>query len=110
MMTVFEILKNSGVVPGSIAISTTGHDKKRIYIVISVENKIAGLSDGNYRGYGNQKRKRVSHLKLIGILHDTEQKLDYLSRNDDSKEKDKHIRKWIREFITANPKTGEEKL
>ncbi|MHB1483287.1 MAG: KOW domain-containing RNA-binding protein [Saccharofermentanales bacterium] len=109
MITVFELLKNSGIMPGSIVISTAGHDKGRIYLVISVEDKIAYLCDGIYRGSANPKKKRVSHLKLAGSIRDAQRKMAGMAEDAKEEFKDQLIQGWIMEFLDEYDKQGKEK-
>lgn len=99
---VFELLKNKGIETGSIVVSKAGHDKGRVYIVFAVENKMALIGDGAYRSRNNPKKKRTTHLKKIGILKNTEQKLDKLAKITDETSQNEIIQKWIMEFIDVN--------
>ena len=108
--TVFELLKNSGIISGSIVISTAGHDRNRIYLVLTVVNKIAYVCDGVYRTYGNPKMKRVSHLKQIGLINDILIKSGQLTKADETGLKDKIIRECVIEFINEYKQAGKEKL
>lgn len=45
--------------------SKAGHDKGRLYVILSEENDIYYLSDGKYRGVDNPKKKKTKHVQPI---------------------------------------------
>lgn len=51
--------------PGFIVQSRAGHDKDRIYVIISVEDEFCYLADGDYRKLENCKKKRNKHIKFL---------------------------------------------
>lgn len=108
--TFFDLLKNSGIVSGSIVISTAGHDKNRIYTVLRVDDKIAFVCDGVYRIYENPKKKRVTHLKQIGMINDMRENSDQSDIADVIELKNRLVQRWISEYIKENKQSGKEKL
>lgn len=62
---VFEVLKNEGIEPGMIVVSTAGHDKNKVYLVLECKEKIAYVVNGLNRGFDYPKKKRVRHLRVI---------------------------------------------
>lgn len=52
-----------GIKEGSLVVSTKGHDKERLYIVIKLSNNTAYCVDGSYKNLNNPKKKNVKHLK-----------------------------------------------
>lgn len=98
----FDMLKNNGIVPGSIVLSKAGHDVHRIYIVISVENKMALLADGLRKNRIHPKKKRVTHLKALGILPDRKSRLHELGHLDSESGQNRLIQEWLLEISTEN--------
>jgi hypothetical protein len=50
---------------GYFAISLAGHDKGRIYMIVSEEGEMLGLCDGIRRPMGNPKYKKKKHVQII---------------------------------------------
>jgi hypothetical protein len=50
--------------PSHIVKSLAGHDKDRIYHVLSLDNGYAALTDGKVRHLANPKRKQLKHLSF----------------------------------------------
>ena len=50
---------------GMFAVSTAGHDKGRMYLVIKEEGDSVYLVDGNLRTLENPKKKKKKHLQII---------------------------------------------
>ena len=53
---------------GCYAVTTAGHDKGRIYIVIDESETCFLLSDGKLRGLSKLKRKNRKHVQVIKKL------------------------------------------
>ena len=100
--TILELIRNHGINTGDIVISTAGHDINHIYIVFSVNNKIAQIGDGILKNSIHPKNKRVTHLKAIGVLKDIQNKTCQLSKTYDSDGQNKLIEEWIAEFLYEN--------
>ena len=96
-VTVFELMKNHGVLPGSVVLSKAGRDIHRMYIVLSVTDKIALMADGMQRCVSNPKKKRVTHLKTIGLLADWENRSMQLESLQDEPDRNKRIQEWLLE-------------
>lgn len=99
---VFERIRNNGIIEGDIVLSKAGHDNNRIYTVLSVENKIAFIADGDKRKVCCPKKKRVTHLKVIGSLHHREARLAELSETQAETDQNKMVQNWISEFLTEH--------
>lgn len=58
---------------GSIAVSLAGRDKGRVFIIVGVldENHVL-IADGRKRKIEKPKRKKLKHLRAVGIA-DTEE-------------------------------------
>ncbi len=67
-VTVFAAMQNQGCTEGQLAVSRAGHDQGRIYLIIQIDQNFALCADGDYRTYEHPKRKRISHLRLLGSL------------------------------------------
>lgn len=109
--TVFDLLKNNGVLPGNIVLSKAGHDINRMYVVLSVEDKIAFLANGIQKNKNHPKKKRVTHLKTIGMLDGRKQRIDKLELLHNEPDQNKLIQKWLLEIMTefrANKKREEQ--
>ncbi len=50
---------------GMFAISLAGHDKGRMYVIISQEDEYVYLADGNCRPIEKPKKKKKKHIQLI---------------------------------------------
>lgn len=109
-ITVFDLLKNRGILSGSIVLSKAGHDVNNMYIVLSVENKMALLVDGILKNEIHPKKKRVTHLKTIGILDNKEQRINQLKSTSGEPDQNKLIQEWFLEILTEhrnNKKKGD---
>lgn len=49
--------------------SLAGHDKGALLCVMEVEGEFLLLADGKHRRVANPKRKRASHVELVGVSH-----------------------------------------
>ena len=99
-ITVFDLLKNSGILPGSIVLSKAGHDTGRVYIVLSVDNKMALIVDGIHNNIIHPKKKRVTHLKPIGTLDFKEQRINQLISTNNEDDQNRLVQEWILEILT----------
>ncbi len=50
---------------GYFAISLAGHDKGRIYMIVSEDGDMLGLCDGSYRPMNNLKYKKKKHVQMM---------------------------------------------
>ncbi|MBQ9155841.1 MAG: hypothetical protein IJ137_03575 [Eubacterium sp.] len=50
---------------GFFAVSLCGHDKGRLYMIVSEEGESVGLADGIHRGLANPKKKKKKHVQMI---------------------------------------------
>ncbi len=107
--TVFDIIKNKGISAGAIAVSTAGHDKNIVYLIVFCENRLARAVNGFNRGFSNPKTKRVSHLKQIGRISDADAVIDRLKSIKSNTEQNTAIKKNINEaIITKQKEQGKE--
>ncbi len=58
------------ILKGMVVRSIKGHDKKRFYLVINIENDYAFISDGKTRRSEKPKKKNVKHLSKTNIFVD----------------------------------------
>lgn len=97
--SVFEIMKSSGILPGTVVISMAGHDEGRIYLVISRTDKIVRVADGRVRTAGNAKIKRATHLKALGAIPQPDELIDKLAITAGEEDKNILIRNSINCFF-----------
>ena len=57
---------------GYFAASLCGHDKGRLYMVVSEEEDMVGLCDGIHRCLANPKRKKKKHVQMIRSVRTAE--------------------------------------
>lgn len=50
---------------GKFAYSKAGHDKGKLYVIISCEDKYVYLADGRYKTMAAPKKKSVKHIQII---------------------------------------------
>ena len=48
---------------GQIVYSKSGHDKGKIFIILSVEGEYVYLADGKCRSFEKPKRKKIKHIQ-----------------------------------------------
>lgn len=101
MIRIFDAIRQKGLKPGSVVVSTAGHDKLNVYLVIEVEGKFAWLTDGRLKPLEKQKKKNVAHIRQIGQLEDS-QKLDEARRLPEPGQRNAAVRDIINEFIEQN--------
>ncbi len=68
--------------------SVAGHDKDKLYCVLSLESGFAFLVNGKTRKMDNPKRKSIKHLQVLPVSKSNE--VDFQS--------DKKIRRLLREI------------
>ena len=72
----------------SVVKSVAGHDKDKLYCVLSSENGFAFLVNGKTKKMSNPKRKNIKHLEVLPV-----------SKFDDADfQSDKKIRRLLREI------------
>ncbi len=52
--------------PGRLARSLAGHDKDRVYVILSEDGPWLLLSDGRLRPLEKPKKKKKMHVQLMG--------------------------------------------
>lgn len=50
---------------GKFAISTSGHDKGQIYVIVKEEHDLVYLSDGKMKLVEHPKKKNKKHVQII---------------------------------------------
>ena len=50
---------------GYFATSLCGHDKGRLYMIVSEEGEMVGLCDGVHRCLANPKKKKKKHIQMM---------------------------------------------
>lgn len=50
---------------GYFAKSLCGHDKNRVYMIVSEDGEMVGLCDGIHRCIANPKKKKKKHVQMI---------------------------------------------
>ena len=50
---------------GYFASSLCGHDKGRIYMIVSEDGEMVGLCDGTHRCVSNPKKKKKKHIQMM---------------------------------------------
>jgi hypothetical protein len=69
-ITLYEALATKGMTVGSIVQSMAGHDYGRLSVILAIQPPFAFVSEGKYRSVTNPKKKRLSHLRLVGEADD----------------------------------------
>lgn len=50
---------------GKFATSKAGHDKGKLYVIVSCDEKNAFLADGRYKTMSAPKKKSLKHIQII---------------------------------------------
>lgn len=58
-------MKRSMQKTGDIAISLAGHDKGKMYVILSVDQDTVWLCDGKYKKKSSPKKKNIKHIQVI---------------------------------------------
>ncbi len=90
-----------------VVISDAGHDKGKIYLVTEVKNRFAYLADGRTRGADHPKKKRVTHIKVLGMTKDAQEVTEKLYTAGKTETKDIIIRESISVFLKQNGNSGQ---
>ena len=80
---------------GYFASSLCGHDKDRLYMIVSEEGDMVGLCDGVHRPLANPKKKKKKHVQMIRRL---ESAADY-DRMIHSPDPDLEIRQALLSYV-----------
>lgn len=57
---------------GKFATSKAGHDKGKLYVIISADEQYVYLADGKYKTVGAPKKKGIRHIQIINETVDQE--------------------------------------
>ncbi len=79
---------------GYFATSLAGHDKGRVYMIVSEDGERLGLCDGEHRCVANPKYKKKKHVQMIR----SERMAESFSQLMQSEDSDERIRIAIREL------------
>jgi len=60
-------MKSVNIPIGSFVLSTSGHDKNRVHIVINSTDDYVFIVDGRERKIEKPKKKKVKHIFLLDI-------------------------------------------
>lgn len=50
---------------GIFAVSTSGHDKNKLYVIVGGDDKVVYLADGIRKTAENPKKKNIKHIQVI---------------------------------------------
>ena len=50
---------------GNFATSKAGHDKDKLYVIVSADEKYVYLADGKYKMFDSPKKKAIKHIQII---------------------------------------------
>ena len=76
---------------GYFATSLCGHDKGRLYMIVSEEGDMVGLCDGIHRCLDNPKRKKKKHVQMMRC----EETADFFSELIKLPDADRRIREAV---------------
>lgn len=99
---VFELLMNRGLLRGTVVQSLAGHDRSRVYLVLRVDGCFAWLADGASRRHDLPKKKRIRHVRQLGVLSDPGI-LDQIGNLGDAGRRDAALNRLLKEFLATNP-------
>lgn len=85
--------------PGMLVVSTKGHDRGRIYLVLALkgDNRLL-LADGRTRGYVDAKLKNIKHIHSLGQAIDSQTLEGILEGQQCESECNTMIRKLIADW------------
>ncbi len=87
---------------GYFARSLCGHDKDRLYVIVSESGEMLGLCDGVRRTLANPKMKKKKHVQLMRSEKMAEAYQELIASAD----ADDRIRKEIEKADKQNKKAG----
>ncbi len=108
-VSVYESIRSEGVCPGAVVVSAAGHDTGRTYLVLAVKERFAFLADGRTRKADNPKKKRVTHLKVLGITKETQILTDEIALRAKNETRNIMIRDLITGFLDNAGTINDEK-
>ena len=86
--------------PGMIVVSTKGHDRGRLYLLLALKgDKRLLLADGRARGYVDAKLKNTKHVRILGQAIDDQELDRILEGQQCESECNTMIRKLIAEWV-----------
>lgn len=53
---------------GKLAISKSGHDKGRVYVIVGEDQRFVWLADGKIRTVDHPKKKNIRHIQPVTHL------------------------------------------
>ena len=99
---VFDLLMNRGLTRGSVVQSLAGHDRLQAYLVLKVEGCFVWLADGRSRQHECPKKKRIRHVRPLGVLTEPGL-LDQIDSLGDAGQRDAALRQLLNNFLATNP-------
>jgi hypothetical protein len=99
---VFDIMKNRGILPGTVVRSQAGHDEGGVYLVLSGAERMVRVADGRVRTADHPKTKRVKHLKALGIAYPPDELVRQMAGMASEEERNIFIRNSIHRFFHEN--------
>lgn len=90
---------------GYFATSLAGHDKGRIYMIVSEEGEMLGLCDGIHRCLDNPKYKKKKHVQMMRSERMAEAFPELIRAED----RDFRIRKAISDLEKGKERKQEER-
>ena len=76
---------------GLFAISKSGHDKDKLYVIVREDNEYVYVADGKLKLLDNPKKKNKKHIQIIKkkaievIAHEAQVRTDSITNNEEIK-------------------------
>ncbi|MBR3305662.1 MAG: KOW domain-containing RNA-binding protein [Lachnospiraceae bacterium] len=88
---------------GCLGLSTAGHDKGTVYLIIDEDDKRVYVADGKLKKAEAPKAKNKKHIQAAGS-----EAAEKLLRESGGKPKDEEIRKLLKEHRKMSVRTQED--
>ena len=86
---------------GELATSKAGHDKDRLYMIVSEEGECVYLCDGRLRGVEHPKKKKKKHIQIIhSSAQDTLIQIIKQNLPGERDEINRQIRKTLEDYLS----------
>ena len=83
---------------GIFAVSTSGHDKNKLYVIVGSDDKSVYLADGISKTAQNPKKKNVKHIQVI---KNVPEEIRAVLQSSDTLN-DLNIKRAIKLYLNAN--------
>ena len=90
------------VLPGTVVVSKSGHDRGRIYLVIASDASFLFLADGDKRPFSKPKKKRRRQVSAIGQIDHADALLDKVRSVKVQADQSALIRKELTGFTASH--------